>query len=529
MIGRWLCLVVALFWLGSPAWAGGVLHRGNGSEPQSLDPHKSTGESDGWIQRDLLEPLLTVDARGALIPGAAEHWTISDDLRTYRFHLRPEGRWSDGSRVTADDFVFAWRRLLDPATASPYAFYLWPVKNGRAVAEGRLPPEALAVRAVDSLTFEVELAAPTGYFLAALQYPATAPLSRANVARYGDGFTQPGRLLSNGAFTLAAAVPQDHVKLVRNPRFHDAATVSLDAVYFYPTENQETELKRFRAGELDVTYDVPSAQLGWIRENLPGALRTAPFLSTYFYYFNLRREPWKSSPELRLALSLAIDRQVIVEKITRAGEAPAYTLTPPGTDNYQPPAPAWAGWSQAKREELARSLIRKAGYGPGGKPLEVEILFNNNELHRRIAIAMEAMWRQVLGVRGRLVNQEWRVLLANRAQGQFSDLARGGWIGDYNDAFSFLSILQSGAAGQNHAAYANADYDRLLIEAAAQGDPMRRRALMEQAETQLLADAPIIPLYTYVTSHLVAAHVRGWEDNIRDLHLSRYLSVVPKG
>lgn len=528
MFSRWLCLVVALFWFTGAALAGGVLHRGNGAEPQSLDPHKSTGEAEGWIQRDLFEPLLTVDAKGALVPGAAERWTISDDLRTYRFHLRADGRWSDGSPVTADDFVFAWRRLLTPATNSPYAFYLWPLKNGRAVADGRLPPSALGVRAVDSLTFELELEKPTGYFLAALQYPATSPLNRANVTRDGDAFTQPGRLLSNGAFMLAEAVPQGHVKLVRNRHFHDAANVSLDAVYFYPTENQETELKRFRAGELDLTYDVPDAQMGWVKENLPAELKVAPFLSTYFYYFNLRREPWKSNPDLRLALSLAIDRQVIVEKITRAGELPSYTLTPPGTDNYDPPAPEWAGWTQARREEKARELVRNAGYGPGGKPLEVEILFNNNELHRRLAIAVESMWRRVLGVRARLVNQEWRVLLANRAEGQFTDIVRGGWIGDYNDAFTFLSIFQSGADGQNHAAYANAAFDQLLIQSAAEGDPLRRRALMEQAEALLLGDTPIIPLYTYVTCHLVAKHVRGWEDNIRDLHLSRYLSVVPR-
>lgn len=519
-------LLLVLCLAACPAVAEGVLHRGNGAEPETLDPHKSTGESESWIQYDLFEGLVTADAHGRIIPGAAERWEISEDRLIYTFHLRPDGKWSDGTKVTAADFVFAWRRLLSPALGSRYAFFLWPVKNAEAVSKGTAPPDALGAEAVDDLTLRVRLSAPTSYFLAALQHPCTYALSQANVKRYGDDFIRPGKLASNGAYMLAEAVPQGHVKLVRNPHFHAANTVSLDSVYYYPTENRDAEMKRFRAGELDITYDLPDGQIGWVRQNMPGDLRLAPFFSTYWFTYNLRNEPWKSSPELRQALSMAIDRQLIVDKITQAGEIPAYAITPPGTENYTAPLPDWARWTQAQRDAKARELLAKAGYGPGGKALEVEILYNTSENHRKIAIAMDSMWRQKLGVRTKLVNMEWKVLLQARADAKFRDVVRGGWIGDYNDAYAFLALFQSDVKGQNHAGYANPDYDRLVRAAASEIDPAARRQLMERAEATLLADAPIIPIYTYVTTHLVAKRVGGWQDNIRNLHLSRYLTVT---
>ena len=516
--------VLAVLCLTQPALSA-VLHRGNGAEPETLDPQKSTGEAESWIQYDLFEGLVTLDAAGHLVPGVARHWTVSEDGRTYRFDLHPDARWSDGTLVTADDFVFAWRRLVSPSTGSRYAFFLWPVRNAEKISKGQAPVESMGVRALMPHRLEVELEAPTGYFLASLQHPSTFPLSRANVKAHGDDFIRPGKLVSNGAFMLAAAMPQSHVKLVRNPHFHAANDVKLDAVYFHSTENRDTELKRFRAGELDMTYDVPDAQIPWLQENMSTELRLAPFLSSYYYVFNLRREPWKSNPDLRAALSLAVDRAIIAEKITRSGEIPSYSVTPPGISHYTPPQPDYAGWTQSQRDEKARELIAKAGYGPGGKPLEVEILFNTSDNHRKVAIALESMWRVKLGVRARLVNREWKVLLADRAAGKFDDIVRGGWIGDYDDAYSFLSLFRSDVSGQNHPGYANPDYDRLVREAASSPDAITRRELMQRAERMLLADHPIIPIYTYVSSHMVAKRVTGWQDNIRDIHLSRYLSI----
>lgn len=519
-------LVFFLALMAVPARAEMVLHRGNGSEPETLDPHKSTGEGESWIEMDLFEGLVTADAQGRVIPGAAQSWTISDDRLTYTFKLRPDGKWSDGTKVTASDFVFSWRRLVSPATRSRYAFFLWPVKNAEAVSKGEMPASAMGVEAVDDLTLRVTLEAPTSYFVASLQHHATYAVSQANVKRFGDDFIKPGNLVSNGAFMLAEAVPQGHIKLVRNPHFHAASTVALDAVYFYPTENRESELKRFRAGELDVTYDVPDGQIAWVRQNMPADLRLAPFFSSYWFCFNLRNEPWKSNPDLRAALSLAIDRQLIVDKITQAGEIPAYTITPPGTENYVAPLPEWARWTQAERDAKARELLAKAGYGPGGKPLEVEILFNTSENHRKIAIALDSMWRQKLGIRVKMTNQEWKVVLQSRAEGKFQDLVRAGWIGDYNDAYSFLSLFLSDVKGQNHSGYSNPDYDRLVRAASSEVEPTARRQLLQRAEALMLADHPVIPIYTYVTTHMVSARVSGWQDNIRNLHLSRYLAVV---
>ncbi len=520
------CLLLLAVLLGTPARAEMVLHRGNGSEPETLDLHKSTGEGESWIEMDLFEGLVTADAQGRVVPGAALSWTISDDRLTYTFKLRPNGKWSDGTKVTASDFVFSWRRLVSPATRSRYAFFLWTVKNAEAVSKGEMPPTSMGVEAVDDLTLRVTLEAPTSYFMSSLLHHSTYALSQASVKRFGDDFIKPGNLVSNGAFMLAEAVPQGHVKLVRNPHFHAASTVALDAVYFYPTENRESELKRFRAGELDVTYDLPDGQIAWVRQNMPADLRLAPFFSTYWFCFNLRNEPWKSNPDLRAALSLAVDRQLIVDKITQAGEIPAYTVTPPGTENYVAPLPEWARWTQAQRDAKAKELLAKAGYGPGGKPLEVEILFNTSENHRKIAIALDSMWRQKLGIRVKMTNQEWKVVLQSRAEGKFQDLVRAGWIGDYNDAYSFLSLFLSDVKGQNHSAYANPDYDRLVRAASSEVEPAARRQLLQRAEALMLADHPVIPIYTYVTTHMVSARVSGWQDNIRNLHLSRYLSVV---
>lgn len=528
MTGLWCRVVgwlVMLLVAAGSAMAAGVLHRGNGAETETLDPHKSTGEAESWIQYDLFEGLVTLDAAGQLVPGVAERWSVSADGLVYLFDLRPDARWSDGTMVTADDFVFSWRRLLMPETRSRYAFFLWPVLNAEKISKGAAPADQLGVRALGPHRLEVTLASPTGYFLASLQHPSTFPVSRANVTRHGADFVRPGNLVSNGAFMLAEAVPQGYVRVVRNPHFHAATTVSLDAVYFYPTENREAELKRFRAGELDITYDVPSGQISWVKENLAAELRISPFLATYYYVINLRNEPWKSQPDLRAALSLAIDRDVIVEKITRAGEIASFNVTPAGVDNYTPPPPEWARWTQAERDAKARDLIAKAGYGPGGKPLEVEILFNTSENHRKIAIAIESMWRTKLGVRARLVNQEWKVLLVNRAGGLYADIARGGWVGDYDDAYSFLSLFRSDVAGVNYAAYANPAFDQLMRDAAAAREPGLRRQLMQRAEALLLADHPVIPLYNYVSTHMVSQRVSGWSDNIRNIHMSRYLTI----
>lgn len=524
-IRAWVAAFLAVFLLAAaPAQAQKILHRGNGSEPETLDPHKSTGEPEGWIQYDLFEGLMTVDGAGNLIPGAAESYTVSPDGLTYTFKLR-DTVWSDGTPVTAEDFAFSWRRLLDPKTGSRYAFFLWPVKNAEKANKGELPLDRVGVAAPDPRTFVVTLEAPTSYFASALQHNATYAISKKSYEKHGEDFIKPGNLVSNGAFMLAEAVPQGYVRVRKNPRYWDAANVRLDEVVFHATENKDTELKRFRAGELHITYDVPDPQIPWLKQNMPAELRIAPFFSTYYYAFNLTREPWKSNPDLRKALALALDRTIITEKITLSGEVPAYQLVPDGTANYASPKPDWAGWTQAQRDAEAKRLVEKAGYGKGGKPLELELFYNTSENHKKVAVAVASMWQQKLGVRTTLNNQEWKVFLQTRSRKQYNDIALGRWIGDYNDAYTFLGLFLSDLGPSNYSGYASPEYDRLVRTAASEVDTEKRRDLLQRAEAVLLADLPIIPVYVYTTQNMVSTRVKGWVPNIRNLHPSRFLEL----
>jgi len=504
---------------------GKVLHRGNGAEPETLDPHKSSGVPESWIQYDLFEGLVVPDGKGNFIPGAAESWTVSDDGLTYTFTLREKGKWSDGTPVTAQDFVFSWKRLVDPKTASDYAYFLWPVLNGQDITLGRQPVENLGVKALDERTLQVTLRAPTPYFISMLHHHATYAISKASYDRHGEDFVRAGTYVTNGAYMLQEAVPQSHVKLVKNPHFHDAANVKIDTVMFYPTENLETELRRFRAGELDVTYEIPVSQMDFVQANLADQVRIAPYFGTYFMAPNMTREPWASNRDLRLAVNLAIDRQAIVDKINKRGEIPAFTFVPPGTVNYTLQTPDYAAWTQEQREAKAKELVAAAGYGPGGKPLELEILFNTSENHRKVAIAVASMLQRVLGAKVVLNNQEWKVFLDTRDEKKFKDITRHGWIGDYNDANNFLELFRSDIGKQNPSGFANEKVDALIMEANRTADVEKRRELMQQAERIVLDQVGLFPLFYYTSRHMVSPAVIGWTDNLQDLHPSRFLDV----
>lgn len=506
------------------AHAQTVINRGNGDEPETLDIEKSSGVPEYNIQIDLYDGLMMPDAHGKPIPGAAESYTVSKDGLVYTFKLRDE-KWSDGTPVTADDFVFAWHRLVDPKTASDYAFFLWPVKNAKAITDGKIKDlDQMGVKALDAHTLQVTLEHPTPYFVSSLIHHSTFPISKANFEKYGPDFVKAGNLVSNGPYMLKEHVPHDHITLVKNPYYWDAKDVKVDQVNYLPISDQSQELQRFQAGSLQISYDVPTAQIPWIRQHLGKQLHTAPYDGTYYYAFNLKHEPWASNPKLREALSLAIDRDIIVSKITQSGETPSYSFVPPGTLNYDVQQPAYAKWTQAQRVAEAKKLYKEAGYGPD-KPLNVEFLYNTNNVHKRVAIAVAAMWKQVLGVNTTLSNQEWKVFLQTREKLAWKDLVRQGWIADYNDADDFLNLLRSDAGEQNPAGYANPKYDALMDKAEATLDLKARGKIMEKAEDMMLADFPIIPIYTYASRHLVSSKIHGWDDNIMDLHPTRYMTV----
>ncbi len=519
-------LSLALAGTALPARAEMVLNRGNQAEPTSMDPQKGTDMQSARIGYDLFEGLLTFGPDGKAIPGAAEKWEISADGLTYTFTLRADGKWSDGTPVTADDFVFAWRRLVDPKTASDYAYFLWPVKNGEAISNGKAAPDTLGAVAVNPRTLKVTLERPTGYFLGSLLHRMTYPLSKANVEKFGPDFVKPGNMVSNGAYKLTEYVPQSYVKAVKNPFFREAATVKVDTVVFHHTDSPETELRRFRAGELDIVQMAPVTQIDWLRQNMPETMKFYPVLGTQYLAVNMTREPLKSSPKLRQALSLAIDRQIIVEKITKSGEVPAFTLTAPGVPGYSLPDANMAKSTQAERDAMAKKLVAEAGYGPGGKPLDVEILHNTNESTRKIAVGVASMWQSKLGAKVNLNNQEWKIVLQNAGEKSYSGTVVLGWIADYADPYTFLKLFLSDVGKMNRAGYASKAYDEGLAAANLSTDPARRLAMLADAEATMLTDAPIIPLYHTAYRNLVHPRVKGWFESPMGVQPTRYLEVT---
>lgn len=501
-----------------------ILHRGNGEEPQTLDPHLAEGVPTSNILRDLFEGLTTTAPDGRIVPGAALHWDISRDGMTYTFYLHPDGRWSNGEPVTADDFVWSWRRVVDPATGASYGRMLAPVAHAEEIFAGQRPPEDLGITALNETTIQIELADPTPYFLGLLAHPTTYPVYRPSVEAHGGDHVRPGNLVSNGAYRLSEWRVRTRVSLERNEHYRDADNVVIERVVFYPFEDENTEFSRFRVGDLHWTYQVPSGQFKWLERNLPQALMVTPWFGTYFFAFNLTRDPFEDNLALRKALNLAIDRTILTERVTRFGELPTFNLVPPGLPEYESPIPEYAEWTQAEREAEARRLYQEAGYSED-EPLSVELRYNTSENHRKIAVAMAAMWKQVLGVRTRLINEEFRVFLQNRAQRRVTEVFRAGWIGDYQDAFTFLELFHSGH-GRNDAGYDNPRYDRLLERIAAERIPARRRNLMVEAERMLLADQVILPVHVYMTRRLIDPRLKGWRENVMDHHLTRHMYLL---
>ena len=482
----------------APAAQAGLatLNRGNGPEPDSLDPQRARTEAAFNVLRDLFEGLTAVGPDGDAVPAAAESWTVSPDGLEYTFRLRAGLRWSNGDVVTATDYVTGMRRLVDPATASPYAQVLEPVVNAMAITRGERPVDELGVAAPDERTLVIRVQNPTPYLLGLLAHPSTSPAHAASHAQHGAEFAKPGRMISNGAFVLEDWVVGSHLAVKRNRSYWNDAATKLERVRFVHHADPSTEFRQYRAGELDLTYVVPAQQFGWIKQNLPAEMHVAPQLSVNYYGFNLTRPPFKDQPGLRRALSMVIDREKLTTAVTGVGEAPAYGWVPRGVANYTPQQFDYATRPYAERVAEARELYRKAGYS-AGRPLEVEIRYNTGEAHNRLAVAIAAMWKEALGVECTLYAEEFRTLLQTIQARTETQVFRSSWIGDYNDAYSFAQLLQTGF-GINLTGYSNPRYDELLDRATRQADPAARRALLEEAERVMLADHPVLPIYFYV-------------------------------
>lgn len=495
-----------------------VLRRGLGPEPDSLDIHQAQGLAALQVLRDLNEGLVTFDEAGDLAPGVAAGWELDESGTVYRFELRADARWSNGDALVAEDFVRGWQTALAPATQARTASLLAPVAGARPVMGGEADPVSLGVRALGPRTLEVRLADPTPWFLELLTHPVSYPL---HPSAGEDVLARP----VNGAYRLLEVVPRSHIALAANPTWHAASEIALARVDYLPIEDPGAELSRFRAGELHITETIPPGRHDFLVENYPDALRIAPYVGSFWLGLNLSRPPLADQPELRRALSLAIDRETLTRVVMGAGEVPAWTIVPPGLPGYRPPRDGAESLDAEARTARARTLYERAGYGPD-RPLRLQLRFNTSAQHRRMAVAVAAMWKQVLGVRTELLHEEWKVFVNNRRQGTLTQAFRGGWIADYADPVTFLDLFRAGDA-LNNTFYANEDFDALLDRAAGL-DSAQRMQVLQQAETLLLRDTPVIPLYYYVSRHLVDPRVRGFTDNPRDVHLSRYLDLGDK-
>jgi oligopeptide transport system substrate-binding protein len=497
-----------------------VLRRANGPEPDTLDPQRAEDESSREIIRDLYEGLVGELPDGTLVPGAARSWEIGDDGLTWTFLLRPDGRWSNGDPVVAADFVTGLRRAVDPATASSHAGLLAALAGANEIIAGAQPPDTLGVEAPDESRLVLRLRSPTPYLLGLLTHPITFPVHSGSLAEHGPRFARPGAMISNGAYQLDEWEPQSHVQLVRNPHYRERPQVGV--VRYYTFELPEAALNRYRAGDLDLSIQVPMTRFQWLREHLPGELHTTPGLSTQFWLFNTLRPPL-DDVRVRQALAMTVDRQRIVETVTGFGDHAAHGLVPPGVTNYTAQTFPWHAQPMAERVEAARVLLRDAGYGPE-RPLRVEVHYNTDENLRRIAVAVASMWREHLGVETTLVNEEFRVLLSRRKDPDQWQILRLSWRGDYNDASNFLEIL--GRAGAvNDTGYDDPEYERLLAQAATELDSARRRALLEEAERRMLAHYPLLPLYHTVSKHLVKPWVQGYQSNVLNRAYTRHLRI----
>jgi len=502
-----------------------VLRKGNGAEPETLDPHRAQSVGASNILRDLYEGLVSKAPNGDLEPGGASAWEISEDRTTYTFNLRKDAMWSNGEPVTAQDYAYGLRRVVAPATGSPYAQVLAPVVNASAIIQGDLPPSSLGVEVLDKHRLRIQLNSPTPYFLGLLTHSSTYPAYRENIESHGDSFTLAENSVTNGAYVLSEWVVGSHIRLKRNRLYWDDEHTGVGQVDYLPITDVSSELKRYQAGEIDWTSSVPVPQLDQIREHIPEQLKTVPTLGVYYYGLNVTKPPLADAPELRRALSMALDREIITEKITRGGEIPAYSWVPGVVGDYQGPRMDFANWPREKRLAEAKRLYQAAGYSEN-KPLHLEIRYNTSESHKKLASVVANMWKVNLGVDTELINEEWKVFLQNVRSKQLTQVYRAGWIGDYNDPNTFLELMGS-RFGLNGAGYKNPEYDALLEQIAVLPGGDKRQALMHQAEAILLRDQPVIPLYFYTSKNLIKPYVKGFEGNVLGHYYSKDISIEP--
>ena len=492
------------------------LYIGIGTEPEGLDPHMVTGVPEHYVLLSLLEGLTTLHPETlAIEPGVAQSWDISDNGLRYTFYLDPRASWSNGDRLTSSDFMFSFERILTPELGAPYAYMLYSIRNAEAFNRGELKDFSMVgVKAPDSKTLIFELESPTPYFLNLSTHYTWWPVHPPTVLAHGEmtdrisKWTKPGNFVGNGPFTLKDWRLNHSIKVEKNPYYHACESVRLDAIHFLPV-SVDAEERAFRSDQLHITSTVPIPRIDWYRSNQPERINFDTYLGVYYYLINTEHGPLKD-PRVRKALAYCIDRKSLTEYVLKAGQKPAYHFTPPNTGGYT------AETRLPYDPELARKLLAQAGFPNGENFPKFDLLYNTSESHRTVAVAIQQMWKQELGIEIGLYNQEWKVYLASRKAREF-DIVRASWIGDYVDPNTFLSLVTK-ENGNNHSNWGSQRYDDLIRLANTEQDTENRFALFQEAEAILIDEMPVIPIYFYVRSTLIDEAVKGWRPNILDYH-----------
>lgn len=496
-------------------------------EPASLDPAKAVGLPEIQVIRDLFEGLTNQDAKGNTVPGVATQWQTTDN-KTWIFTLRKEAKWSNGDPVTAGDFVYSWRRLVDPKIGSTFAWFagLAGIQNAEAITKGEMTPDKLGVTALDDHRLKVTLDKPVPYFVSLTTNFSLFPVPEKVIEKAGKEWTQPGNLVGNGAYKLQERVVNEKLVLVRNDRYWDNAHSVLTKVTFVPINEESSATKRYRSDDIDITESFPKNLYNMLKKELPGQVYTPDQLGTYYYAFNTTKGP-TADVRVRKALSWTIDRKIIAEKVLGTGEKPAWHFTADVTAGYKPLKGFLQQHSQEELNAQAKALLAAAGYGPT-HPLDLTLLYNSSENNQKIAIAVASMWKKNLGVTVKLQNQEWKTYIDSRNSGNF-DVIRASWVGDYNEPSTFLSLLTSSHSG-NIAKFKNPDYDAILEKAGRETNAEVRNEDYNRAE-QILADqVPIAPIYQYTNGRLIKPWVKGYPiTNPEDVAYSRTLYILKHG
>jgi len=513
----------------TPAEAGVRTHTlllGNGAEPRDLDPHVDVAYTDYNILVALFEGLTVIDeATSKPLPGMADRWDISPNGLVYTFHLRADAAWSDGTPLTAQDFVFSFERILAPEFAAEYANMLFALKNAEAYNAGKLTDfSQVGVKALDARTLQLTLERPCSYLLSLAAHQTWMPVPQATILKFGKAhergtrWTRPENFVCNGPFTLDEWSPDQRLVVKKNPRHHDAASNQIERVIFYPVADLTVDENNFRAGQVHITYDVLPDRLDAWRREAPGELRVDPFLETFFLRFNVTRAPF-TDKRVRQALARAIDREALARSVMRGSRLPATSLVPPNTAGYTSSA------SSPTDFDAARRLLAEAGY-PGGKGFpKVEVKMNADPVNTKIFEAIQQMWRKELGIDVALTTEEYRVYIDSMQSLSF-DMLRSRWVGDYNDPTTFTDLFTS-ASGNNNTGWKNPAYDRLVADAANEQDAARRFSLLQKAEALLLDDAPIAPIFYGARTYLIRPEVKGWTPALLGVHRYQTIRLEP--